>query len=419
MTGRAELPDFSGAAWLVDVAVQRIFRALSKGSGEARIVGGAPRNAIIGVSIGDIDFAVTEPPETIMQLAKAAGIRSVATGIEHGTITLVTGRRGFEVTTLRRDIKTDGRHASVVFTKSWEEDAARRDFTMNAVYCDARGRVYDPVGGLGDILAGRVRFIGQAEARIREDYLRVLRFFRFFALFAKGDIDAKGYEACKAAGSGLGKLSAERIRAELLKLLVAPRAAEAARFMSDAGIFIAADLGRALPENLARLVRFEAAMGVEADPVRRLWVLLGGGSAPESRAEALAGRLRMSSAERRHLQLMAVRRGVLPSLSQNERRAALYALGERDYQDHVLLNRVCGDAAADDAEWRELFELPRQWAAPEFPVSGADIMARGIAKGPEVGRILRELENWWINAGFPEDRAETEAQITALITGNN
>ncbi len=418
MSGEVALPDFSAAPWLADDAVQHIFAAMAKAGGEARIVGGAPRNAVIGAPISDIDFAVTEPPERIMQLAKAAGIRSVATGIAHGTVTLVINKRGFEVTALRRDIKTDGRHASVVFTKDWREDAARRDFTMNAIYCDARGRVYDPVGGLGDILAGRVRFIGDAAARIREDYLRVLRFFRFFALFAKGDIDTAGYDACKNAGQGMRKLSAERIRAELLKLLGARRAGEAAGLMSQAGVFVAADLGRALPGNLEKLVRVEAALGVEADPMRRLWVLLGGGSAPESRAEALAGRLRMSSAERKHLQLMAIRRRILPLLSQNERRAALYALGGRDYQDHVLLNWVLSDAGADDADWRDLFELPRRWSPPEFPLRGADIMAMGAAKGPQVGRILQKLENWWVGAGFPESRAEIDAQITALIAGN-
>jgi poly(A) polymerase len=409
------LPDFSKAPWLIDPAVQRVFGALSKGGGEARIVGGAVRDAILGLPIRDIDFAVTEAPEQVMQLARAARIRAVPTGIKHGTVTLVVNHRGFEVTTLRSDLETDGRHARVAFTKDWDIDARRRDFTMNALYCDAGGQLYDPVGGLDDLRARRVRFIGEPQARIAEDYLRVLRFFRFFAQYGRGEIDAPGLQAVAQNRAGLRKLSAERIRAELIRLLGAPRAVEAAWLMSEAGVFTGVDLGRALPENLEQLEAMEGVLKIEPDPVRRIWALLGGGSSPDSRAESLAGRLRLTSAERSRLQMMATPRGLYPSLSQTERRAALYALGHEDYRDHVLLNWMMSGDGADDENWKILFELSECWSPPDFPVKGADVVARGVPKGPKVGAILRDLERWWIGAGFPEERAQIDAQLDVLI----
>ncbi len=409
------LPDFTGASWLIAPPVQRIFTALAKKGGEARIVGGAVRNAIMGEPIRDIDFAVTEPPEQVIKLAKEAGIRAVPTGIKHGTVTLVTGRRGFEVTTLRRDLETFGRRAKVAFTTDWQTDAERRDFTMNAIYCDVGGKLYDPVGGLDDLVARKVRFIGEPEARIAEDYLRVLRFFRFFAQYGRGGIDAAGLAAVRKNRAGLRKLSAERIRAELIKLLAAPRALEAARLMSEAGIFTGVDLGRALPDSLTRLGAIETALGLEADPLRRIWALLGGGSSPDSRAESLAGRLRLTSAERARLQMMAVPRRLYPTLSPGARRAALYALGHQDYRDHVLLNWTASGDDAGDENWKILFELSEGWSPPDFPVKGKDVVALGVPKGPQVGAILRDLERWWISAGFPEEREDIDAQLKTLI----
>jgi len=415
MGARNALPEFPDAAWLIDPGVQCVFSAFSKQGGEARIVGGALRDAILGLPIRDIDFAVTEPPEQVIRLAEAAGIRCVPTGIRHGTVTLVINRRGFEVTSLRSDLETDGRHARVAFTKDWDIDAERRDFTMNALYCDAAGGVYDPVGGFDDVMARRVRFIGEPRERITEDYLRVLRFFRFFAQYGTGEIDAPGLQAVAQNRAGLRKLSAERIRAELVRLLVAPRAVEAARLMSQAGVFTGVDLGRALPDALERLAIIEEDLELEPDPVRRIWALLGGGSSPDSRAESLAGRLRLTSTERSRLQMMAAPRGLYPSLSQTGRRAALYALGHEDYRDHVLLNWMASGDEAGDANWRVLFELSDYWSPPDFPVKGADVVSRGVPRGPQVGLILRNLERWWIGAGFPVDLEEIDAQLDEFI----
>jgi len=408
-------PDFlTDAEWLREDGVQRVFKAIADQGGEARVVGGAVRNHLLGEPVAEVDFATDLLPDEVMAAAKAAGLRAVPTGYEHGTVTLVHAHKGYEVTTLRRDVETFGRRARVSYTRDWTEDAARRDITMNALYCDASGRLSDPMGGYEDLMAGRVRFIGDAGERIREDYLRTLRFFRFFAHYAKTEIDPAGLEACIAERRGLRKLSAERIFHELMRLLTAPRAVEAARLMSENAIFTGADLGRARPEMLARLAQIEQALGAAPDPVLRLWALLGGGSAPEARAESLAGRLRVSSQVRGRLQMMAAERQVSPALAQTERRAVLYALGPQVYREQVLLNWAGGSADAGDMNWKILFDLAEQWSLPDFPVKGADVVAAGVPAGPQVGKVLKSLELWWIAAGFPEDRAEIDAQLHRL-----
>lgn len=408
-------PDvLSDAEWLHEDGVQRVFAAIKAAGGEARIVGGAVRNHLMGEPVHEVDFATDLVPEETVAAAATAGLRAVPTGIEHGTVTLVHDHKGYEITTLRRDVETFGRKARVTFSKNWDEDAARRDFTMNALYCTASGQLSDPIGGYEDLMAGRVRFIGDAGERIREDYLRTLRFFRFFARYGTAQIDDAGLAACALERKGLRKLSAERIFHELVKLLAAPRAPEAARIMSETGIFIGADLGRARPELLQRLADAEAQLGLEADPILRLWILLGGGSSPESRAESLAGRLRVSSQVRSRIQIMSAERAISPALEQTQRRAALYALGREVYREHVLLNWAMDGAAADDMNWKILFELSDQWDLPDFPIKGADVVAAGVPAGPRVGKILRNVELWWIAAGFPDNRAEIEAQIKLL-----
>lgn len=414
-TNQESLPDVADADWLQGEGPQKIFKAVQARGGEARIVGGTVRNHLMGEAVSDVDFATNLIPEEVVAAAAAAGLRAVPTGIEHGTVTLVHNHQGYEITTLRKDVETFGRKARVTFTKNWEQDASRRDFTMNALYCDACGRLYDPVGGYADLMAGKVRFIGNAAERIREDYLRTLRFFRFFAHYAKSDIDEDGLEACARERKGLRKLSAERIFHELVRLLAAPRADEAARLMSEKEIFTGADLGRARPEILGRLVSIERGLSLDPDPILRLWALLGGGSSPDSRAESLAGRLRVSSQVRSRIQIMSAERDISPALKQTERRAALYALGRDVYREQVMLNWAASDAGADDMDWTVLFNLSDQWQLPDFPIKGADVVAAGVPAGPQVGKVLRVLELWWIGSGFPEDREQIDAQIKTLM----
>ncbi len=417
MTGNiaATLPSMASEPWLRDETLQHVLAVLAARGGRARIVGGAVRNALMKLPVTDIDIATDQLPDQVISLAKKAGIRSVPTGYDHGTVTLVIDERSFEVTTLRRDVETDGRHAVVVYTTDWEEDAFRRDFTMNALYCDAEGCLSDPVGGYEDILAGRVRFIDDGRQRIAEDYLRSLRFFRFFAQYGKGDADPDSLEACRRETAGLRKLAAERIHTELVKLLVAPRAGEAARLMSQIDLFTGLDLGRALPDDLEHLIALENSCHMEPGGPRRLWVLLGGGTYPESRAEMLAGRLRLSTAERTRLNDMAKGIRLSPDMDEIHRHAALYRLGRDRYEDYALLGWVEDGAPADDAPWRQLVMLPQHWQVPVFPLRGRDIVAAGIPKGPAVGRILANLEQWWLEQGFPDDEARLRDRLHDML----
>ena len=290
----ARPPRLTSAGWLTTSETQAVFCALEAGGHEARAVGGAVRNALMGLPVKDVDIATPALPEEVMKLANRAGLKPLATGIEHGTVTVVANHVPFEVTTLRRDVETFGRHARVTFTKDWTEDAQRRDFTMNALYCTSDGTVHDPLGGYADITARRVRFIGEARDRIREDYLRILRFFRFTAEYARGVPDAAGLSACTELASGLSSLSRERIRAELLRLLGAPAAVPTLAVMEKSSI-----LGRVLPGAgnvtiTARLTEIEAALGRAPDSILRLSALA---ASHPGDALALRDTLRLSSAE--------------------------------------------------------------------------------------------------------------------------
>ena len=267
------LPDLAGAEWLTRPAVRRIFAALTAGDHETRIIGGAVRNALMGDGVGEIDFATTATPDEVAALAAAAGLKSVPTGVDHGTLTVVVDGRGYEVTTLRQDIETDGRHAVVRFGRDWTSDAARRDFTVNALSVDADGTVHDPVSGYADILARRIRFIGDADRRIAEDRLRILRFLRFSAEYGEGTVDEAGLAAATRARDGLRELSGERIGNEMRRLIVAPRAVEMVAIMQETGILGIVLAGVGYVGQFARFVRFEAAVGALPQMPLRLAVL--------------------------------------------------------------------------------------------------------------------------------------------------
>lgn len=389
-----------GAAWLERPETRAVFAALSGNGIETRAVGGAVRDALLGLDVTDVDFATTAVPEKVMARARSAGLKAIPTGIAHGTVTVVADGMAFEVTTLRRDVETFGRHATVAFTQDWAEDAKRRDFTLNALYAEADGTLYDPLGGYEDLAAGRVRFIGDARARIEEDYLRILRFFRFNAYYGRGPLDQQGLAACVRARAGLARLSAERVWAELKRILVAPEAEAGIAALFDHGLLseilgAAPRLGR-----LARLIDIETAQGRGPSAPLRLAALC---VFVAEDAPRLAARFKLSNAEQA---LLALGAGAALDQALPEEEAAkrlLYRSGEDDYAAQVLLAWAATGAAADDAAWADALTLPKRWKAPTFPLRGADITALGV-EGPAIGEILRRLEAEWLDSGFAEAR---------------
>jgi len=406
------LASIAGAPWLSWPETRAVFAALAARGFVARAVGGSVRNTLLGEPVGDVDLATTAPPQTVIELAEAASLTAVPTGIDHGTVTLVAGERGFEVTTLRCDVKTHGRHATVAFTEDWEEDARRRDFTINALYADADGTLFDPIGGYPDILARRVRFIGDPAARIREDYLRILRFFRINAQFGRPPYCRQGLDACVRERAGLARLSAERVRAELLRLLAAPGAEPALGAMYDYGLLPLVLGGVPVLERFRGLVRVETELGAKPDALRRLFAL---GVCVEEDVARLARRLKLSNAEIRRLEALYPARDLARSVGEREAKALLYRSGPDVFADIALLAMAgAGDRAVRDA-WRGLCNLPSRWQAPAFPLSGGDLVALGAARGPGLGEIMSELERGWIERDFAPDRDALLALARSLI----
>lgn len=392
----------AGAPWLGEPALQRLFDALDDDGQTLRIVGGAVRNTLLDAPVHDVDLATTLLPDTVMSRATAANLTPLPTGLRHGTVTVMSNGRSFEVTTLRRDVETDGRHATVAFTDCWLDDARRRDFTMNALYADRSGAVFDPLGsGLADLAARRVRFIGDAAARISEDYLRILRFFRFAAIYGDGRLDPAGLAASSAARDGLKSLSAERVWSELSKLLAAPALSFVIDPMAAHGIFAALF---PVPPDAARLERFiniDMATSPAIPVVARLAALTCRNS---DDATAIAKALRLSTRERDHLaRVTEGAAGLLTNDSPHADKTLLYRVGSDVYCDAILLAWSSREAPASDPFWRDRFQLPQRWHAPTLPVSGGDIVACGVAPGPAVGRSLERFERDWIAADFPLD----------------
>lgn len=356
------------------------------GAGNARYVGGAVRDTLLGMEVKDIDVATTlVPAETIERLAKAR-IRTVPTGIDHGTVTAILPRGPVEITTLRHDVATDGRRATIAFASDWREDAARRDFTINALYADpASGEIADFFGGVADLKARRVRFIGDARQRIREDHLRILRYFRFQARFGSYPPDNNAEMACSELAATLKGLSRERIGMEMINLLSLPDPAAMVARMAELGV-LQVILPEADPRALAALIAAESAQGVPPDPIRRLAALL---PAEPPLAEQVASRFRLSTAQKKRLALAAGRNGM-----DGDPRALAYRLGRDQALDRLL---ITGQNAAG----------LKDWDIPVFPLKGGEIVSKGIATGPRVARLLRDIESRWIAEGFPgRDRVE-------------
>ena len=403
MTKGAHLGD---AAWLNEGALGRLIALLDGDGEEARVVGGAVRNALMRLPVGEIDVATTAKPEEVVRRIEAVGGKAVPTGIEHGTVTAVIDHQAFEVTTLREDVETYGRKARVAFGRDWRADAERRDFTINALSASRDGTVFDYVGGLADIAARRVRFIGEPARRIEEDYLRILRFFRFQAQFGAGAPDAAGLLACIRARCGLETLSRERVRAELLKLVIAPRATPTLAVMAETGILDMVLCGVPFLASFKNMVKVEAALGLEPDALRRLGALA---AWVTEDAERLGGRLRLANAETERLAALDGWWRLAPAADERPARALLYRLGPQVFLDRVLTAWARSQAGAADTGWRHLASLPRRWTAPVFPLKAADFIDRGVAAGPSLGAALRTAEAAWIAADFPVDRSALEA----------
>jgi poly(A) polymerase len=376
------------ATWRTRDGLRELCAALGAAEGQARFVGGAVRDTLLGLPVADIDIATPHAPETVMSLLRERSIKAVPTGLAHGTITAVTAGGPVEVTTLRRDVSTDGRHAIVAFTDDWQQDAARRDFTMNALYADTvSGEVFDWFGGLGDLVHRRVRFIGDPLQRIAEDHLRILRFFRFHARFGDA-LDADGLAACEMRANDLMALSRERIAAELLKLLVAPAAVRVVALMVERGIFRAVlpEIDLAGTARLEQLAEQERAADIAPDAIRRLAALI----SPDA-AEAVGARLKLSNADRKRLT------SATGSIGNEGPRALGFRIGVPLAIDRLLM------AGADPVDLES-------WTPPMLPISGGALVSRGLAKGPDVARTLHVIEDRWIAEGFPDsERVSTIA----------
>lgn len=391
------------AAFLKEKPLSDVLAVLNGEGEETRVVGGAVRNLLLGLPVTEIDLATTAAPKAVIDRVTAGGFKAVPTGIEHGTITVVAEGKPFEVTSLREDVETDGRHAVVRFGRDWKKDAERRDFTINAMSLSSDGTVHDYCGGLADIEARRVRFIGDADRRIAEDYLRVLRFFRFFAAYGEGEPDAQGYVACARARPKLGALSRERIRAEIMKTLAARRADDAMTAMADAGIYDAVFANAPELPALSRLMLIEQSLEIETDAVRRLAAVA---VRIDEDAMHLRERFRLSNEEYRRLYSMADRWWQLaPSSGEAYAKEMLYRIGPEEYADRALISFAHANVSLADEQWGALLSLPKRWSAPKFPLSADDFIKRGVEKGPKLGRALASAEAAWIAADFPEDAA--------------
>jgi poly(A) polymerase len=404
-----DLP-LAGQPWLTAPESRRVLAALAADGRPARFVGGCVRDGLLGPDLcqREIDLATPEPPGRVTELLEGAGLKAIPTGLSHGTVSTEVDGRRFEITTLRRDVATDGRHATVAFTDDFEADAARRDFTINAMSCDGEGRLFDYFGGRADLSAGRVRFVGQAAQRIEEDRLRILRFFRFFAWYGKPPADAEALRACAAAAPGIEHLSGERVQTEMLKLLKADDPLPALRLMAQTGVLAQVAPGAPALDRLARLL----ALAPDADALLRLAALLRGQS--EDGMQHLAERWRLSNRDEERL--LALTQEELPPLRAlaAARRRALHRIGPVRYADLARLSAaddMSGDASAALAE--ALAEAAA-WRPQRLPITGDDVLALGVPAGPAVGQILAAVEDWWVQHDFTPDPADCLKQAKAL-----
>jgi poly(A) polymerase len=392
-------------SWLDAKATRTLIAALDAGGLDFRFVGGAVRDGLLGRKVADIDVATPARPDAVVRAVEAAGLKAIPTGIAHGTVTAMVGHQPFEITTLRRDVETDGRHAVVAFTDNWRADAARRDFTMNALYADRGGAITDFFGGEADAKAGHVRFIGDPAERIAEDGLRILRFFRFHAWYGQGPLDSAGLAACVQLAGMIGRLSGERVRVELFKTLAAPDPAPAWTAMIDAGVMAHTVSDATRVDRLSAMITLEQAMGLPADPLRRLAALTGAPS-----AALLKARLKLSNRNDDHLKSLGILADRADLMVRRKFGQALYGAEPAWVRDAAMLAHV-ENGVPDAVTLLFLPSFIEGWTEPKFPLTGADLKQAGFTAGPDMGRLLAELERWWIEADFAPDRAACLAKL--------
>jgi poly(A) polymerase len=388
--------------------VQRLLALLNSEGEEARVAGGAVRNALLGQRVQDVDIATTALPSEVMRRCEAMGIRVVPTGIDHGTVTAIVEGAPYEITTLREDVQTDGRHATVKFGRDWARDANRRDFTINGLYALADGTVIDLVGGLADIQSKTLRFIGDAGQRIEEDYLRILRFFRFFAWYGQGRPDADGIRASARLRDNLQHLSAERVWAEMKKLLSAPDPSRALLWMRQAGVLTAV-----LPESekwgidaVHGLIKAEVQYGWPVDPMLRLEAMV---PPYDAKMQDLSTRLRLSKVESNRLAFWASAKAVAPTTTDKVLALELYRGDVQAIVDRLRLSLATANEKADKKSIAGLvrqLEFVKHWQRPIFPLAGSDMLENGLESGPEVGKRLKQLEEKWVASGFMLTKAQ-------------
>ena len=396
-------------------ATRAVIDALKAEGADVRFVGGCVRDALLRWESRDIDIGTPDPPERVIALLKDAGIetRTVPRGIAHGTVTALADGSRYEITTLRRDERTDGRHAEVAFTDDWREDAARRDFTINAMSLSPDGALHDYFSGQADLEAGRVRFVGDPATRIAEDHLRLLRFFRFFACYGRDAPDAAALAACKAAAHTIPSLSGERVQAEMMKLLAAPAPVPAIESMREIGVLYHLLPGAQKTAPLTHLVKIVGS-DTEPDPVRRLAALVA--AAENLAGKAVADRWRLSADDGARLTALTTPEfALVPELDDHAQRHLIYRLGPKRFRDLIFLAWATETKDENEAAWGAMLETAEMWEAPPFPVTGADVLARGIPEGPEVGDLLRTVEDWWIENDFAPGRTALLERLDALI----
>ena len=402
--------------WLRAPAIQRLLTVLNGGGEQARVAGGAVRNTLLGEPIGDVDVATTLVPEAAAERLRGAGFKVVPTGIDHGTVTAVEGATVVEVTTLREDVATDGRHATVAFGRDWRTDAERRDLTMNALYMEADGTVFDPLGCEADVHARRVVFVGDPDRRIAEDHLRILRFFRFFAWYGRHRPDGPGLLACARAKVGIETLSVERVWSEMRRLLAAPDPARALLWMRQTGV-----LGVAMPETerwgidaVPSLIAAETAFDWQPDPMLRLAAML----PPDPKVvRALADRLRLANSERDRLVEWTAAPRPVPSRAEGELARLMYEATRDGTLDVLRLATARAHVAGDlneVAAFRRQLDFAEGWVRPDFPVQGRDLLERGVEPGPQMGERLKAMHERWVESGFRLSREDLLVRASNL-----